>query len=96
MCESLYITVLRFSIYSTNGDARHDLKQNLKDETTLLKWIKNSSLNEILQWFDAIDLIRLTGKKHQNLNLITETTKRDRMFLEKIGYYGEMNHSTKA
>ena len=79
-----------------NGDARHDLKQNLKDETTLLKWIKNSSLNEILQWFDAIDLIRLTGKKHQNLNLITETTKRDRMFLEKIGYYGEMNHRTKA
>ena len=48
------------------------------------------------EWFDAVDLIRLTGKKHQNLNLITETTKRDRMFLENIGYYGELNHTAKA
>lgn len=73
-----------------NGDARHDLKQNLKEESSLLKWLRNTSLNEILQWFDAIDLIKLVGRKHQNLRLITETTKRDRMFLKKIGYYGEL------
>ena len=87
---------LKSTLGVPNGDARHDLKQNLKEETSLLKWIRNTSLNEILQWFDAIDLIRLTGRKHQNLKLITETTKRDRMFLEKIGYYGELNHTAKA
>ena len=72
---------LKSKLGKPNGDAKHDLKQNLKEENSLLKWLRNTSLNEILQWFDAVDLIRLTGKKHQNLNLITETTKRDRMFL---------------
>ena len=87
---------LKSKLGKPNGDAKHDLKQNLKEENSLLKWLRNTSLNEILQWFDAVDLIRLTGKKHQNLNLITETTKRDRMFLENIGYYGELNHTAKA
>ncbi len=79
-----------------NGDVRHDLKENLKEEDKLLKWLKNSSLNEILQWFDAVDLVRLTGKKHRHIKLITETTKRDRLFLEKIGYYGPLGGNHQA
>ena len=81
---------LKATLGKPNGNLRHDLKDNLDKEKDLLKWLKNSSLNEVLQWFDAVDLIQLTGKKHKNINLITETTIRDRLFLEKIGYSGQM------
>ena len=73
-----------------NGDARHDLKENLDDERTLLNWLINVSLHDILQWFDAVDLITFVGKRHNRISAVTETTKRDRLFLQKLGYYGGM------
>lgn len=81
---------MKATLGKPNGDSRHDLKDNLDREKDLLKWLKNSSLNEVLQWFDAVDLIQLTGKKHKNIKLITETTIRDRLFLERLGYSGQM------
>lgn len=67
-----------------NGDTKHDNKKTLQNELSLRNWLNNRSYNEILQWFDVVeersvsDIIR---KKRWN----TETTARDKLFLEKLG-----------
>ena len=53
-------------------------------------WLDNVSLNDILQWFDAVEITRLIGKKSQSIKIVTERIARDKMFLELLGYGGEM------
>lgn len=49
----------------------------------LINWLRNTSLVEVLDWFDCIELTRLKGAA-SNINIRTETTKRDRLFLSMV------------
>lgn len=73
---------LRDSLGVPNGDIEHDTNENLKQENHLKNWINKTSMNGILQWFDAIERITADGSVKKTWR--TETTKRDRMFLDKL------------
>ena len=78
-----FATMLRTqkdSLGVPNGDAEHDTSENLKQENQLKNWLNKTSMNGILQWFDAVEQITAVKKTWR-----TETTKRDRLFLDKLG-----------
>ena len=67
-----------------NGDPTHDLKENLDDERKLRTWLGKRSLHNVLDWFDARETFEVSSDiRRRKWN--TETTRRDRMFLEKLG-----------
>jgi len=66
------------------GDPKHDTKENLALETSLKKWLIDTSFSNILRWFDAYETTEVStavAKRRWN----SETTKRDRLFMEKLG-----------
>ena len=67
-----------------NGDPRHDLKENLDAEKKLKTWLEKRSLHNILNWFDAHETFVVSSDIRRR-KWGTETVKRDRMFLEKLG-----------
>ena len=64
----------------------HDLSDNLKLEKKIKSWLENESLHEIFEWFDCVESVNLHGGKHPHVRLITEQIKREKKFLEVIGY----------
>ena len=48
--------------------------------------VRDKSLHEIFEWFDCVESVNLHGGKHPHVRLITEQIKRDKKFLEVIGY----------
>jgi len=66
------------------GDPRHDTKENLTAEVQLKKWLGDISFSNILRWFDAYETTKVSTKI-SNYRWSTETTKRDRLFMEKLG-----------
>ena len=66
------------------GDPKHDTKENLKLEISLKKWLTSSSFSNILRWFDAYETTKVSTRV-SNYRWNSETTKRDRLFLEKLG-----------
>lgn len=71
---------LRDTLAIPNGDMEHDTNEKLKEEKQLKNWIRKTSLHNILSWFDAVEETSVNGKKWR-----TESTKRDRLFVEKLG-----------
>lgn len=67
-----------------NGDPLHDTKENLTAEQNLKKWLVGISFSNILRWFDAYETTKVSTKISQ-YRWSTETTTRDRLFLEKLG-----------
>ncbi|MCL1913105.1 MAG: hypothetical protein FWG10_04330 [Eubacteriaceae bacterium] len=66
------------------GDAKHDTKENLALEASLKKWLSSTSFSNVLRWFDAYETTTVsTAVANRRWN--SETTKRDRLFLEKLG-----------
>ena len=43
-----------------NGEHDHDLKVNLDKEKQLKTWLENNSIQEIFDWFDAVEKIDVT------------------------------------
>ena len=72
---------LRDTLAIPNGDVEHDTSEKLKEEKQLKNWIRKISMYNILSWFDAVEEVRVSGKRKWR----TETTKRDKMFVEKLG-----------
>ena len=72
---------LRDTLAIPNGDVEHDTSEKLKEEKQLKNWIRKTSMHNILSWFDAVEETRIAGKKSWR----TETTKRDNLFVEKLG-----------
>ena len=66
------------------GDPKHDKKENIKNELSLKSWIKNTPLYLQLQWFDAVENVNVSVKL-KNRRWTTEITKRDALYLEKLG-----------
>lgn len=67
------------------GVGAHDQVDNLKLEKTLKNWLRKTSLNKILQWFEAVDYTRLRTGESKSTVINGNTTKRDRLFLAKLG-----------
>ena len=73
------VRVLKDTLAVPNGDAEHDTQENLKQEKALKNWLRKTSLHEVLQWYDAVTETQVEGKHWK-----TETSKRDRLFLQKM------------
>jgi len=67
-----------------NGDPKHDTEKNLSLEKKLKRWLDNSPIYLVLQWFDTIEGVNVSSKLLAK-RWTTEITLRDKMFLEKIG-----------
>ena len=78
---------LRSQLGRPSGDAAHDLRENLDAERALRRWLEKRSLWRTLVWFDAHDTVEVsTDIRRRRWN--TETVKRDRMLLERLGVTG--------
>ena len=67
-----------------NGEHDHDLKVNLDKEKALRNWLDNTSIQEIFDWFDAVEKVDVTTPYAKQV-WTTEVIERDKMFLEKLG-----------
>ena len=56
----------------------------LKNKKKLLSWLKNTPVYLMLQWFDAVEEVKVTTKLLSR-RWTTEITARDQLFLEKLG-----------
>ena len=66
------------------GDPKHDTKENLGLEVSLKRWLTDTSFSNVLRWFDAYETtIVSTAVANRRWN--SEITKRDRLFLQKLG-----------
>ena len=65
---------------SSNSDGA----QVLKTKKKLLSWLKNTPVYLTLQWFDAVEEVKVSSKLLSK-RWTTEITERDRMFLDKLG-----------
>ena len=75
---------LKSTLGKKTGDSEHDKKKVLGSELNLKSWLENTPLYLQLQWFDAIEGVDISTKlAHKRWN--TETTERDRLYLEKLG-----------
>lgn len=67
-----------------NGDPKHDLKKVLDSEKALKNWMASRSQVRILNWFDAVDRVEISLKQ-KTRRWSDPITKRDRLFLSKLG-----------
>ena len=67
-----------------NGDYNHDLKQNLDKEKALKSWLDSTSIQEILDWFDAVEKPEVSTP-YARQTWTTEMIERDRLFLNMLG-----------
>lgn len=56
----------------------------IKLEKSLLKWLNNVSISQMLEWFDAVTLQQIKSP-YASKRITSETTKRDELFLRKLG-----------
>ena len=66
------------------GDPKHDTKKQLELELSLKKWLVDTSFSNVLRWFDAYETTTVSSAV-ANRRWNSETTKRDRLFLERLG-----------
>jgi len=78
------IRKMKLSLGVSNGDHDHDLKLNLDLEKKLKSWLDNTPIYLQLQWFDTIEGVEISTTLHSK-RWTTEITKRDNMYLEKLG-----------
>lgn len=64
--------------------SENDTTQPLKLKKKLLSWLNGIPVYLILQWFDAVEEVKVSSKLLSR-RWTTELTERDRMFLEKLG-----------
>ena len=84
--EYLYqkISDMKATLGKENGNLKHDLKGNLDLEEKLKKRIEHEPLYILLQWFDAIEEVKVSSNiKRRRWN--TEMTQLDKLFLTKLG-----------
>ena len=67
-----------------NNDPKHDSAANIKLEKKLKAWLDNSPIYLVLQWFDAIEGVKVSSKLSAK-RWSTETTARDKLFLDRLG-----------
>lgn len=83
------IRKMKLTLAVVNGDHDHDLKQNLDLEKKLKSWLDNTPIYLQLQWFDAIEGVEISSVL-QSKRWTTELTKRDNMYIEKLGLKSDL------
>lgn len=78
------INNLKLNLGVENGQREHDLKTNLDKEKKLKSWLDNTSIQEIFEWFDAVEKTDITTP-YAKKTWTTEIIERDKLFLEKLG-----------
>ena len=75
---------MKVELGEKTGDPKHDTKEILSLETSLKTWLLDTSFSNILRWFDAYETT-IVSTTVANRRWNSETTKRDRLFFEKLG-----------
>ena len=75
---------IKQSLTSEIANPEDETSQTLKIKKKLLSWLKNTPVYLTLQWFDAVEEVRVSTKLLSK-RWTTEITARDRLFLEKLG-----------
>ena len=75
---------IKQSLTSEIANPEGETSQTLKIKKKLLSWLKNTPVYLTLQWFDAVEEVRVSTKLLSK-RWTTEITARDRLFLEKLG-----------
>lgn len=78
------IRKLKGSLGKENGDAAHDTKAVLDNESRLRSWLCNTPLYLQLQWFDTVERVTIS-EKLKSRRWTTEITSRDELYLQKLG-----------
>ena len=78
------IRTMKANLGVPNGDRYHDLKSNLNQETTQKNWIRKKSYSFILESFER-KYVTVVKADHKVFRLNKMQTKRDKLFLEKLG-----------
>ena len=75
---------IKQSLVSEIADPEGETAETMKQKKKLLSWMKNTPVYLILQWFDAVEEVKVSTKLLSR-RWTTEITARDRLFLEKLG-----------
>jgi len=75
---------MKSTLGEKNNDPVHDTAANIKLEKKLKAWLDNSPIYLVLQWFDAIEGVKVSSKLAAK-RWSTEITARDKLFLDKLG-----------
>ena len=80
------INKLKSTLALPDGNIEHDTTEILKTESKLKSFLYRNSLHDVLHWFDAI-VTREYYEKDSDTKweTLTETTKRDKLFLNLLG-----------
>jgi hypothetical protein len=77
------IRKIKKSLGVKNGDPNHDIETNLLLEKKLKSWLDNSPIYLVLQWFDAVEVVKVSSKLLSK-RWSTEITLQDKLFLKKM------------
>ena len=77
---------MKTNLAQLNGEPEHDNPEVLDVERQLLSFLQKTSLHDQLHWFDALVTREyMESDSETSWAIKTETTKRDRMYLEMLG-----------
>ena len=80
---------IKLDLEKAPDDSIKKTKQQIKLEKKLKSWLENTPIYLQLQWFDVIEGVKISSKL-KSVRWATETTARDRLYLEKLGITAEM------
>ena len=75
---------IKQSLASEIANPENETSEALKIKKKLLSWMKNTPVYLTLQWFDAVEEVKVSTKLLSR-RWTTELTARDRLFLSKLG-----------
>ena len=75
---------IKQALSSEIAEPGNETAEILKNKKKLLSWLKNTPVYLTLQWFDAVEEVKVSSKLLPR-RWTTEITVRDRLFLEKLG-----------
>lgn len=75
---------IKQALASKISDPKDETSETLKIKKKLLSWLKNTPVYLTLQWFDAVEEVKVSTKLLSK-RWTTEITARDRLFLEELG-----------
>ena len=75
---------IKQALASEIANPENETSETLKIKKKLLSWMKNTPVYLTLQWFDAVEEVKVSTKLLSR-RWTTELTARDRLFLSKLG-----------
>jgi len=79
---------MKLELGKDDDESVHKSKQQINLEKKLKSWLENTPIYLQLQWFDAIEGVEISSKL-KSARWSTETTTRDKLYLEKLGMSAE-------